>query len=134
MRRKRQKIRLQTDLNFKLKRNHRCRIWHALKGISKNETSKQLLGCNNQEYIDYLTKLFLPSMTLENYGTVWEVDHMMPCSSFNLADEEERKKCFHFTNTQPMFIIDNKQKSNRIVYNMHWNGSRWYKIGAGGPI
>lgn len=124
-RRKRQKIRLNTDFKYRLIRNHRCRIWHAVKGISKEQSSKDLLGCNNQEYKEYLTKQFLPEMTIENYGTVWEVDHMKPCSSFDLTDEEERKKCFHFTNTQPMFISENKKKSNKIIYDMDWDGSRW---------
>jgi hypothetical protein len=37
----------------------------------------------------------------------WELDHIMPISSFDLSDEEEVKKCFHWSNLQPLSWQDN---------------------------
>jgi hypothetical protein len=45
----------------------------------------------------------------------WHVDHIIPCSSFDLTDSEQQKKCFHYTNLQPLWAIDNLKKSNKIL-------------------
>lgn len=52
-------------------------------------------------------------MGWDNYGE-WHIDHIIPCSSFNLSILEDQKKCFHYTNTQPLWKIDNLRKGNRV--------------------
>lgn len=56
-------------------------------------------------------------MIWSNYGSYWHVDHIIPCSSFDLTNPEEQKKCFHFTNLQPLTAVDNMRKSSKIVIN-----------------
>ena len=49
-------------------------------------------------------------MAWDNYGTgqngkgtqEWQIDHIKPCASFDLSKESEQKKCFHYTNLQPL--------------------------------
>jgi 5-methylcytosine-specific restriction endonuclease McrA len=53
-------------------------------------------------------------MNWDNHGKYWEVDHVIPRSSFNLYDEKERKQCFHYTNLQPLTKKANRVKSNKI--------------------
>jgi hypothetical protein len=53
-------------------------------------------------------------MTWLNHGQIWEIDHIKPCSSFDLTDLEQQKQCFHYTNLQPLFKTENRQKSNKI--------------------
>jgi len=48
-------------------------------------------------------------MTRENQG-VWHVDHIKAVANFDLEDEEEQKKCFHYTNLQPLWAEDNLKK------------------------
>lgn len=87
----------------KIIHNTRIRINKALKFNYKFSSSIELLGCSIEDYKLYLESLFLPEMNWSNYGKVWEIDHIIPCSSFDLMKEEEQKKCFHYLNTQPLF-------------------------------
>ena len=52
-------------------------------------------------------------MTLENYGSVWQIDHCLPITSFNLLDENDRKKCFNWINLRPMYFNDNNSKNDK---------------------
>jgi hypothetical protein len=56
-------------------------------------------------------------MTWENNGKekgCWQLDHIKPCASFNLLNEEEQKKCFHYTNYQPLWMEENLQKGKKL--------------------
>lgn len=54
-------------------------------------------------------------MSWDNYGyRGWHIDHIKPCSSFNLSDIKEQKKCFHYSNMQPLWWKDNIAKSNKV--------------------
>jgi hypothetical protein len=65
----------------------------------------ELLGCTIDFLKEYLEARFLPTMTWENYGTLWHIDHIIPCASFDLRDLEQQKACFHYTNLQPLFAF-----------------------------
>lgn len=56
-------------------------------------------------------------MSFENYGkTGWEIDHVIPKAQFDLTDKEQQKKCFHYTNMQPLWSIDNSKKGSKLSY------------------
>ena len=62
-------------------------------------------------------------MTFENYGDYWHMDHIKPCASFDLNDEEEQKKCFHYTNLQPMEGKENMSKGSKYdeeTFTRYW--------------
>lgn len=63
----------------------------------------KLLGCTLEEYKQHIESQFKPEMNWLNHGKVWEIDHIKPCSSFDLTKLEEQEKCFHYTNLQPLF-------------------------------
>ena len=76
----------------------------------------QLLGVPNAEFLwNHLEKQFQSGMTRENHGK-WHIDHIIPCTAFDLTDPEQQKKCFHYTNLQPLWAIDNMKKSNKIIF------------------
>ena len=58
-------------------------------------------------------------MTLENYGSVWQIDHCLPIASFNLLDEKETKKCFNWINLRPMYCSENISKGDKIDYYLY---------------
>jgi hypothetical protein len=102
-----EKIRINNDIHFKIKKRLRNRLYIAVtsKGTIKSKKTLDLLGCSIIDLKSYLEAKFLPTMTWDNYGEYWHIDHTIPCSSFNLLDEEEQKKCFHYTNLQPLFAF-----------------------------
>ena len=100
------------DINFRLLANLRTRIWYALKYNQKNTFTIKLIGCSIFELKQYLKSKFQVEMTFDNYGK-WHIDHIKPCSSFDLSKESEQKKCFHYTNLQPLWAKDNLKKYNK---------------------
>ena len=97
----RHRERMKTDPLYRLAKNLRCRLLKALKGKSKSASTMSLLGCSQKHAKDHLATQFQPGMTWKNHGT-WHVDHMMPCASFDLSDPEQQRRCFHYTNLQPV--------------------------------
>lgn len=111
-----EKNRRDTDPIFKMLKNMRRRMSKALKNNSKSASTIELLGCTAEECKEHLEKQFLPGMSWDNYGLyTFHIDHILPCDSFNLEDPEEQKKCFHYTNLQPLWAIDNLMKGNKIL-------------------
>ena len=69
----------------------------------------ELCGCSLDELKAWLEKQFIENMNWEN-RSLWHVDHIRPCASFDLTDIEQQKQCFHFTNLQPLWAADNFKK------------------------
>ena len=109
-----EKERKKTDPVFKLSKTLRSRLGNAIKnkGGKKCNTTMNLTGCDLTFLQGYLEGKFTEGMTWENHGK-WHIDHIKPCCSFNLEDEEEQKKCFHYTNLQPLWATDNLVKSGK---------------------
>jgi hypothetical protein len=107
--------RLKNDPEFKLLTMLRKRVRNVIKG-KKHYKSIDLLGCTVLNAREHLEKQFKEGMTWENHGKYgWHIDHIIPCSSFDLTDPEQQKKCFHYTNLQPLWWKENISKGNKII-------------------
>lgn len=88
-----------------------------LKNFRKSK-SLELLGCSIEECRKYLESKFLPGMTWKNSGNgknKWNIDHIIPCSAFDLSYYEQQKLCFHYTNLQPLWCEDNQKKGDKLI-------------------
>jgi hypothetical protein len=83
------------------------------KGNKKSERTEFYLGCTVDYFLGHLQKQFVKGMTLKNHGK-WHIDHIKPCASFDLSKLSEQKKCFHYTNLQPLWAKDNLLKKDQI--------------------
>jgi hypothetical protein len=109
------KNRRKIDINYRMKLSLRSRLHEALKGNTKAISTIKLLGCSIPELRLYLETKFTEGMNWENYGSSgWVIDHIIPCNSFNLANHDEQKRCFHYTNLQPLWWKDNIIKADKI--------------------
>jgi hypothetical protein len=106
---------------YKIKATLRSRYLDALKRhtnggkVNKHHSAIELLGCNIDDYKQYLEQQFHPDMTWENHGILWEIDHIKPCASFDLTDVNQQQECFHYKNTQPLYKSYNRSKGAKFL-------------------
>ena len=109
----------ETSLEFRLTEILRKRLRNALingcKG-KKTDSALNLLGCSVEELKKHLELKFVEGMNWENYGKFgWHIDHIIPCAKFDLTKAEEQKKCFHYTNMQPLWATENLSKGSKVL-------------------
>lgn len=104
------------DHNYKMRIMLRNRIYKALNNQLKADTTMKLIGCSMEELWQHLESQFQPGMTRKNHGK-WHIDHIKPCISFDLTDPKQQAKCFHYTNLQPLWSIDNLKKGGKYENN-----------------
>lgn len=113
------KKRLEEDMSFRISMNLRARVREEIKrtgnGAKKPDTTFNLLGCTIEEFRAHLESKFQEGMTWENYGVRgWHIDHIKPCHSFDLTQEDQVRECFHYTNMQPLWWRDNLSKGIKL--------------------
>jgi hypothetical protein len=82
---------------------------------SRCESLDVLVGCSVHVWRQHLERQFEKGMNWENYGVKWEVDHIMPVSSFDLRSKEGMRGAFNWLNTRPMWSWANNRKGARIT-------------------
>lgn len=108
----REKERRDTDPVYRLRHNLSTRLYMAVQ--YKSCKTMDLTGCCLEDLKKHLESKFTDDMSWENYGDR-HIDHIRPCASFNLEDNEEQKKCFHWTNLQPLWAKDNMSKGCKFT-------------------
>jgi hypothetical protein len=114
-RRQHQKHKEANNIQFKLKRRLRSRLYNALKGGFKAGSAVGLLGCPVDRLKAHLEASFHPhpatgaSMTWDNYGA-WHIDHIKPLDAFDLTEHTDLVVACHYTNLQPLWAEDNLSK------------------------
>ena len=108
------KIKNKTDILVRIARTLRDKVRVTIKKTkaTKFAHTKELVGCSFEELKLHIEKQFTEGMSWEefNSGRI-HIDHFLPCCSFNLVDEEEQRKCFHYTNLRPLWAEDNLRKA-----------------------
>jgi hypothetical protein len=107
------------DIQFTLTTKIRRRIHMAIRKqfTSKAYKTRELLGCDYISFKKYFSSLFKKGMNWNkfNKGEI-HIDHIRPCSSFDLTKSEEQRKCFHYTNTQPLWAKENLSKGAKLEW------------------
>ena len=105
---------LHHDPMFKIKHTLRNQFRKLVKGENKTNSVLFYLGCSVEFLIGYFEAQFQKGFSWKNYGKVWNIDHIIPCRSFDLTKEEDRKRCFHYTNLRPLLVSENFVKQDRL--------------------
>ncbi len=112
------RLRRATNIEFKIKDTLRSSLSKTLRKntASKHSSVMKLLGCSIKDFRIYIESKFEVGMSWKNYGRIgWHLDHIMPCAIFDLSKPEHQKRCFHFSNMQPMWAHENHSKSAKVL-------------------
>lgn len=111
--------RYKNNTTYRITKLLRGRVRNAIKDNIKSASTMELLGCTVEELKIHLQKTADDNypdknFDINNYDSkLWHIDHIKPCSKFNMEDPEEQKKCFHYTNLQILTAEDNLKKYNK---------------------
>lgn len=102
---------------YKVQELYRKRVRAEIKNKKKGKYT-DILGCS----YDFLKQWFEFNFKLDEYqnidwdnqGAVWHIDHVLPCSKFDMNNPDDQKKCFHWKNLVPLLKEINMSKSNKI--------------------
>lgn len=104
------------DPTLKTIENIRRRINHALKGSFKINRTVELIGCSPRYLKDWLAGQFTVDMNWGNQGAFWHIDHIVPCSFWDLSKAINQRRCFNYNNLQPKKALENRMKSDSMSW------------------
>lgn len=78
----------------------------------------ELLGVDKCSFVKHINKYLVDGMTLENFGSDWGLDHIVPVELFDKLNSDELKLCYNFNNIMPMFNVDNRLKGASIHFSL----------------
>jgi hypothetical protein len=106
--------RRKSDPAYKLILVARNRMYKLVKG-NNNNVSKTI-GCDSQFLQNWLSFQFNASMSLDNHGDYWHIDHVIPCAKFNILNKRCQQECFHWSNIQPKERRENLSKNDSLNF------------------
>jgi hypothetical protein len=106
-----------TNMNYRIKKSLAARLRNVL---NKNDTTMNYIGCNIQYFREWLEYNFTEEMNWENYGSYWSIDHIIPVCKFDLSDEDEKFKCWNWSNMMPVTVKYNSSKKNIIMEQINY--------------
>lgn len=96
-----------TNINYRLKKSLAARLRNVL---LKTDTTMNYIGCNIQYLREWFEFNFTSEMNWNNYGYYWSIDHIIPVCKFDLTIEDEKLKCWNWTNLMPVTVKYNSSK------------------------
>lgn len=109
----------QSNINYRLKKSLAARLRTVL---IKNNSTMNYIGCNIQYLRKWFEYNFTKDMNWNNYGSYWSIDHIIPVCKFDLTIDDEKLKCWNWSNMMPVTIkynsskkIINKDQINNII-------------------
>lgn len=86
----------------------------------KNSSTMKLIGCDLEYLKTHLQETAMlnsyKDFNINNYsGKEYHIDHIIPCSKWNLKCSYHQKLCFNYTNLQILTAKENLEKGDRIV-------------------
>jgi hypothetical protein len=101
-----------TDPRFAAVKRARKALWNVVHGCA-TQADEDLIGLSCVDLRAYLTKTLKPAWNWQNYGKIWEIDHIKSLSKARTVEEVRERA--RFTNLQPLSVEENRKKSNAGV-------------------
>ncbi len=90
-------------------------IYKAIKEMKNGRHWESLVGYTLEQLMAHLESQFDETMSWDNYGSHWHIDHIKPKSWFlvETTEDEAFKKCWSLDNLQPLEASKNMSKRDR---------------------
>ena len=109
--------RRRSDARNRISMNISRSIRTHIKGNKKGACWESIVGFTSDELRRHLEKRFSPGMTWDNYGTFWNIDHIVPISAFNFSSQGDHDftLCWSLKNLRPLKVSENNKKRARVA-------------------
>ncbi len=113
------KRRRREDPIYRLRTNVSSIVGQAIRnqGKAKGGATFSALPYTPSDLVEHIERQFDETMTWDNYGSYWEIDHIYPQSllPYDSLDHPNFQKCWDLDNLQPLEKIANRRKSNKVL-------------------
>jgi hypothetical protein len=75
----------------------------------------EMFGCTPDQLARHIESQFVSGMSWTNTSK-WHIDHIMPCSAFDLSNPDQVKICFNWQNLRPLWAKKNLRKGKKITH------------------
>jgi hypothetical protein len=86
----------------------------GIRGELPFEKYENIFGIDYHGLRSYIESTFQKGFTWANRGSVWQLDHKVPLTAFDLFNKSEIKKALHYSNLQALSKEENIKKYNKI--------------------
>lgn len=113
-------MRIETEYQKKekIKNGQRAAFRRFIMGRSTPINIREWIGLNYLETKVLLESRMLNTMTWQNYGTHWVIDHIAPFWIFDVENELDLKLLWHPDNLMPMIWKDNNHKQGDLRFSI----------------
>ena len=113
---KHKKQKAKSDSSYKINRSIAAQIRHSLDGNKRGRHWEDLVGYSLSKLKERLEETFKSEFTWENYGSLWQIDHIKPRASFTFdnPNDEAFKKCWALDNLQALSAKENNSKGAKL--------------------
>lgn len=96
------------DLNMKTIKS----LGGVLAGRAKSSMYFEYFGYTLKTFKEYFETLFTSDMNWSNYGSVWELDHIIPKYKFQFksVNDKQYKICWSLLNLRPSLVEENRSR------------------------
>lgn len=111
------------DNNFRIKTIMRVQLRRLVRGHYETSIVQNYIGCNIDKLRHWLQITANVNgyydFDINNITKDYHIDHKIPISQFDLTNEEDLKRAYHWSNLQILSAKDNKKKYtfNDLSYN-----------------
>ena len=104
--------------NYLKKKSLQAQIRRFLFTKNSSKELSKYIGIGKDGFKKHIESHLLEDMSFENYGKIWQIDHIVPVELFNIDSETDKIICFNYENTIPMFKSDNRLKGASIHFSL----------------
>lgn len=112
------KVETEYEKKLKEKKKQQAAFRRFIRGHQTPIKIREYIGMNWQEVKILLESRMQDSMSWNNYGTHWVVDHVAPFWIFDLKDDSDLKLLWHPDNLLPLIWKDNNHKQGDLRFSI----------------